>query len=48
MTILEKKEFHDNLSRLLSEYEEGHASELDLYMELVKIENKWTELTSEL
>ena len=39
----EKAKMYDELSRLLTEYEEGNdmITEIDLYEMLVKIQNNW-------
>lgn len=37
----EKKDIYDELSRILTEYEEGIIGEEDLYYMLIKIQNNW-------
>ena len=37
----------DELSRILTEYEEGKIGKEDLYKILVKIQNNWELITSE-
>jgi len=36
-----KMEIYDELSRILTDYEEGEADANDLYAMLIKIQNNW-------
>ena len=40
----EKQKIYDELSRVLTDYEEKLADENDLYNMLVKIQNNWEEI----
>ena len=37
----EKNEIYDELSRVLTDYEEGNADSGDLYLMLVKVQLNW-------
>lgn len=37
----EKEVIYDTLSRVLTNYEDGYATEEDLYYMLVDIQNRW-------
>lgn len=43
--MTEKMKIYDELSYILTDYEEGRADQTDLYKMLVKIQNYWTDIT---
>ena len=44
MTTFERKAFYDRLCAVLTNYETGDASEIDLYDKLVEIQNNWDDI----
>lgn len=44
MTVMERKAFYDRLCFVLTDYENGEASEWDLYEKLVEIQNNWDDI----
>ena len=54
MDKIQKNEIYDQMSKLLTEYEEDKGGkdlhknyEMDLYLMLVKIQNSWEEITGD-
>lgn len=47
MTRMDKNDIYDELSHVLTDFEEDQAGEGDLYDMLVKIQNNWEELTGD-
>lgn len=47
MTRMQKNDIYDELSHVLTDYEEDNAGADDLYEMLVKIQNNWEELTGD-